>query len=46
MREKDILYDMCSRLGHTEVDKIMKEKDFDLTYLRKKFESKGATDEV
>ena len=32
--------------GNSEVDKIMKEKDFDLTYLRKKFESKEATDEV
>ena len=29
-----------------EVDKIMKEKDFDLSYLRKKFESKGVADEV
>jgi len=46
MKEKDILYDMCERLGYKEVDKIMKEKDFDLAYLRKKFESKGETDEV
>jgi hypothetical protein len=46
MREKDILYDMCQRLGYEEVEQIMKEKDFDLAYLRKKFESKGETDEV
>jgi len=43
LREKDILYKMCNELGHLEVEKIMKEKDFSLKYLRQKFESTGDT---
>ena len=40
MREKDILYKLCTELeGYTEVDKMMKDPDFSLKYIQQRYEA-------
>jgi len=40
LREKDILYKLCTELeGYLEVEKMMKDKDFSLKYIRQRYEA-------
>jgi hypothetical protein len=40
MREKDILYKLCTELeGYSEVDKMMKDPDFSLKYIQQRYEA-------